>query len=74
MTLFYRAVTTDVCVPISKLPEMVSKTRNDVDQSGVVGPMFGHVGDGNFHVILLFDPENTDEYRKCKEVAGRMAK
>jgi D-lactate dehydrogenase (cytochrome) len=66
-------VTTDVCVPISKLPEMVTKTREDVDKSGVVGPMFGHVGDGNFHVILLFDPAQPDEYRKCKEVAGRMA-
>ena len=35
--------------------------------------MFGHVGDGNFHVILLFDPEDQGEYKRCKEVAYRMA-
>ncbi len=37
------------------------------------GPMFGHVGDGNFHVILLFNPEDRDDYKRCKEVAFRMA-
>ena len=35
--------------------------------------MFGHVGDGNFHVILLFDPSDPDDYKRCKEVAYRMA-
>jgi len=68
-----RGVITDVCVPISKLPEMVTKTREDVDKSGIIGPMFGHVGDGNFHVILLFDPADVEEYKRCKAVANRMA-
>lgn len=67
----HRSVTTDVCVPISALPEMILSTREDVDKSGVTGPMFGHVGDGNFHVILLFDPEKPEDYKKCKEVAYR---
>lgn len=68
-----RSVTTDVCVPISKLPEMVTATREDIDKSGITGPIFGHVGDGNFHVYLLFDPNNLEEYKTCKEVAWRMA-
>ena len=36
-----------------------------------VGPIFGHVGDGNFHCSLLFDPENPAEYRACKDIASR---
>ena len=39
----------------------------------LTGPIFGHVGDGNFHAILLFDPENPEEYKTCKEVSYRMA-
>ena len=35
------------------------------------GPIFGHVGDGNFHCSLLFDPENPAEYKACKEIASR---
>lgn len=68
-----RAVTTDVCVPISALPEMILSTREDIDKSGIVGPIFGHVGDGNFHAILLFDPEHDEEFKKCKEISYRMA-
>ena len=36
------------------------------------GPCFGHVGDGNFHAVLLFDPNNPDEYKRCKEISYRM--
>lgn len=68
-----RSVTTDVCVPISHLPEMIATTREDIDKSGVTGPILGHVGDGNFHVFLLFDPEKPEEYKIGKEVSHRMA-
>lgn len=68
-----RSVTTDVCVPISALPEMIASTREDIDKSGVTGPILGHVGDGNFHVFLLFDPEKPEEYKTCKEISHRMA-
>ena len=67
-------MTTDVCVPISALPEMIRVTKEDIAEHGLVGPMVGHVGDGNFHTMLLFDPDNLDEKRKCKEVANRMAR
>lgn len=69
-----RSVTTDVCVPLSALPEMVAATKADIAANGLVGPMVGHVGDGNFHTMLLFDPEDGEEKRRCKEVAYRMAR
>ena len=53
-------MTTDVCVPISALPEMIRTTKQDIDDQGLLGPMVGHVGDGNFHTMLLFDPENQE--------------
>jgi len=69
-----RSLTTDVCVPISALPDLVTKTKEDIAENGLVGPMVGHVGDGNFHTMLLFDPENPEEFAACKEVANRMAR
>jgi len=69
-----KSVTTDVCVPISALPYMIQTTKDDIVASGLIGPMVGHVGDGNFHTMLLFDPENQEEQAKCKEVANRMAR
>ena len=68
----HRSVTTDACVPISKLPEMLLETRKDVDAAGITAPLFGHVGDGNFHALLLFDPDNPEEYQACKKVSHQM--
>ena len=68
-----RSVTTDVCVPISALPTLVVQTKEDIMDNGLVGPIVGHVGDGNFHSMLLFDPNNPEEWAKCKMVADRMA-
>jgi len=67
-----RSVTTDACVPISQLPEMLLKTREDIDAAGLTAPLFGHVGDGNFHSLLLFDPEKPEEYEACKKVSMAM--
>ena len=48
------------------------ETRKDIDTTGIIGPCFGHVGDGNFHAVLLFDPEKPEEYKRCKELSYRM--
>jgi len=69
-----RSLTTDVCVPVSALPELVMATKDDIARQGLVGPMVGHVGDGNFHTMLLFDPADEQEFKKCKEVANKMAR
>jgi len=69
-----RSLTTDVCVPISALPQLVTRTKADIQENNLVGPMVGHVGDGNFHTMLLFDPADPEEYKRCKEVAERMAR
>src|SRR6201996_5991508 len=49
------ALSSDVCVPISRLAECVTATQRDAEQSGFIAPMVGHVGDGNFHMLLLID-------------------
>ena len=68
-----KAVVTDVCVPISALAEAVEETRADIAASGIRGPILGHVGDGNFHAILLVDPADAGEVATAKALAARMA-
>ncbi len=51
-----KSFSTDVCVPISRLAECVMETKKDLDDSGLYGPIVGHVGDGNFHVLVFADP------------------
>ncbi|MDP4031462.1 MAG: FAD-linked oxidase C-terminal domain-containing protein [Pseudorhodobacter sp.] len=67
------AVVTDVCVPISRLAQAVAETQADIAASPIPGPILGHVGDGNFHAILLIDPANPAELAEAKRLAGRMA-
>jgi D-lactate dehydrogenase (cytochrome) len=52
------AIATDVCVPISRLAECVEASRDKAAELGLLAPILGHVGDGNFHVTLLIDPAN----------------
>ncbi|MFN4143997.1 FAD-binding oxidoreductase [Aestuariivirga sp.] len=66
------AFATDVCVPISRLAECVTQTQADLAANGLYGPIVGHVGDGNFHVVLYCDRQDADEVRRVKEVYGRM--
>ncbi|MCW1955308.1 MAG: FAD-binding protein [Roseobacter sp.] len=66
------ALVTDVCVPISRLAEAVSAAQDDIARSGLIGPILGHVGDGNFHAILMFDPAKPSERAAAKEAAERM--
>lgn len=68
------AVTTDVCVPISRLADCILETREDIDSSGLLGTILGHVGDGNFHTIILADPDNVDEMKKAEGLNERMVK
>lgn len=68
-----RAVVTDICVPISKLAEAVEETCADIAASGLMGPILGHVGDGNFHAILLIEDGNDAEKAIAKDLASRMS-
>jgi D-lactate dehydrogenase (cytochrome) len=67
------AIVTDVCVPISRLADALLATQNDIASSGIPGPILGHVGDGNFHAILLIDPDSPSEMDTAKALASRMA-
>ncbi|MBV1902676.1 MAG: FAD-binding protein [Marinosulfonomonas sp.] len=68
-----RAVVTDICVPISRLAEAVEETRDDIAASPLDGPILGHVGDGNFHAILLVDPGDTAQMNIALQLSERMA-
>ncbi|KAH7107777.1 D-lactate dehydrogenase cytochrome oxidoreductase [Auriculariales sp. MPI-PUGE-AT-0066] len=65
-----RAWTTDVCVPPSNLPQLVKETKEDLKAHNVKGTIVGHVGDGNFHAILLF--RNDEELEAVREAVHRM--
>ncbi len=67
------AVVTDVCVPISRLAEAVEETAADIAASPLPGPILGHVGDGNFHAILMVHREDAAEVAAAKALAARMA-
>jgi D-lactate dehydrogenase (cytochrome) len=67
-----RAVITDVCVPISRLAECLTETRRDADEHGFTAPIVGHVGDGNFHMLILIDPARPEEAEGAKALQARM--
>ena len=67
------AIVTDVCVPISALARAVLETRADIAASPIAGPILGHVGDGNFHAILLVRPGDASEAAAARALSQRMA-
>ncbi|KIG02160.1 FAD-binding oxidoreductase [Caballeronia concitans] len=67
-----RAVTTDVCVPISRLAECVVETEKDLLGSWLPCPIVGHVGDGNFHVAMLLDPAKPEELEEAERLNRRI--
>ncbi|MBT8332942.1 MAG: hypothetical protein KJP19_00800, partial [Deltaproteobacteria bacterium] len=58
----------DAAIPISRFPEMVSFSKQQVLQQGVPGYVFGHAGDGNLHIVLVGDPENKEEWQKLETI------
>jgi D-lactate dehydrogenase (cytochrome) len=63
----------DVCVPISKLPQMVAHARKLIDESGLHGGTFGHVGDGNFHTILMYKSDLPSEKEAAEHINEQLA-
>ncbi|MEP9352117.1 FAD-linked oxidase C-terminal domain-containing protein [Xanthobacter sp. KR7-65] len=67
-----KAVATDVCVPISRLADCVMETKQDIVEMGLIAPIVGHVGDGNFHTTLMVDVNDPDDLAKAKHYMKRL--
>ena len=67
-----RVYATDVCVPISKLVECIQFAENEIQNNGLKAPMVGHVGDGNFHVTIVYDPNKENEYKYIREFSNKL--
>jgi D-lactate dehydrogenase (cytochrome) len=67
-----KALSTDVCVPISRLAECIAETEADIAESGLIAPIVGHVGDGNFHVLVLMDVNDPAEIERAEKFVGRL--
>ena len=65
-------MSTDVCVPISRLAECVEETRRDIEEIGIVAPIVGHVGDGNFHTLPMALPNDVETWTKIKGFSERL--
>ncbi|RDD61749.1 FAD-binding oxidoreductase [Ferruginivarius sediminum] len=63
---------TDVCVPISRLAECVLETKRDIEETGLLAPIVGHVGDGNFHLVFVVDPDDKAEMEKAAALNDRL--
>jgi D-lactate dehydrogenase (cytochrome) len=68
-----QAFATDACVPISRLTDCVLETQADIASTGLLAPIVGHVGDGNFHLVVLFDPADPDQRAKAEALAARVS-
>lgn len=67
-----RILSTDVCVPITALAQCIEETQRDIDEHGLTVPIFGHVGDGNFHCLVIFNPDSTDEIKTAEDFSNRL--
>jgi D-lactate dehydrogenase (cytochrome) len=67
-----RAVSTDVCVPISRLTECIVETTRDIERASMPIPLFGHVGDGNFHCMVLIRPDSDADLDEAKAFNERL--
>ena len=63
-----QSLTTDVCVPISNLATCIHQTHAALEASALTGLILGHVGDGNFHTLLLFDADNASEAEEAQRL------
>jgi D-lactate dehydrogenase (cytochrome) len=67
-----RVYATDVCVPISNLVECIQFAENEIQNNGLKAPMVGHVGDGNFHVTVIYDPKKENEYKYIRDFSDKL--
>lgn len=63
-------VVTDCCVPISELVRCIGRTKQAIEMSGLIAPLVGHVGDGNFHLSILVDPNNESDMSRARDLAA----
>ncbi|MBN9447374.1 MAG: FAD-binding protein [Bosea sp.] len=68
------SVATDVCVPISRLADCVEETKRDIEAPGLIAPIVGHVGAGNFHTQPMVDLSNPEEVAVCQDFIDRLVK
>ncbi len=68
----FKVYSTDVCVPISNLVECINFTEEEIKKLGLKAPMVGHVGDGNFHAIIGYDPNKEGEYEKIRSLSNKL--
>ena len=64
---------TDACVPISRLADCILETKADIEQSGLTAPIVGHVGDGNFHLVVLHDRDDAAQRERADALAHRVS-
>ncbi|KAK2841818.1 hypothetical protein Q5P01_012018 [Channa striata] len=69
-----KAYATDVCVPLSQLPQIIVETKKDLIENKLTGPIAGHVGDGNFHCLMVVDPNNPEEQHHVHLFSERLAR
>jgi D-lactate dehydrogenase (cytochrome) len=69
-----KALITDVCVPVSRLAACLIATKRDIEETGLIAPIVGHVGDGNFHALILVDPNAPDEIARARALHQRMVR
>lgn len=67
-----RAWTTDICVPISHLAECILETQADLRDAQIVAPLVGHAGDGNFHLIIMLNPDDPGEFDAVTRLSERL--
>jgi D-lactate dehydrogenase (cytochrome) len=67
-------LSTDVCVPISRLAECVAETQADIASEGLLAPIVGHAGDGNFHVLVLFDGKDPASVARVEGFTERLSR
>jgi D-lactate dehydrogenase (cytochrome) len=68
-----KTMVTDACVPISRLAECIDATRADLEEVGLLSPIVGHIGDGNFHCQILVDADDPDDIATARAFVGRLA-
>ena len=67
-----KVYTTDVCVPISNLVECIKFAENEIKNYGLRAPMVGHVGDGNFHSTIIYDPNKKEDYKMIRDFSNKL--